>query len=250
METQVAPALNGSAKPPEPVRSGAAPSMSPTIAKLATALAKAQAMIKAAEKNSVNPHFRNRYADLEACFEACREALAKNGLAVLQPPKASGQAVTVTTVLVHESGEWIAEALTMKAQQDTPQAIGSAITYARRYGLTSMLGIASGEGEDDGNAASAGPKPESEIERQLRDSAKALGGTIEEKTISEAKKAGALVYPFGREKGKPVTEVTVSSLNYWAERLEGELDDPKWGAKNEATLKQVRAEIERRGLEE
>lgn len=130
--------------------------MSPSISKLTTALAKAQNEMHGAAKESVNPHFRSRYADLASVWDACREPLTKHELAVLQPARCDGRIVTVTTVLTHSSGEWIAEELSMEPTQNTPQAIGSAITYARRYGLSAMVGVA--PEDDDGNEASAKPE--------------------------------------------------------------------------------------------
>jgi hypothetical protein len=130
---------------------------SSSIAKLAEALAKAQGEILGAEKTQVNPHFKSRYADLAAVYDACRAPLAKHGIAVLQLPSADGPRVTVATLLAHGSGEWIGGALTMRAQQETPQGIGSCITYARRYALAAMAGVA--PEDDDGNEASRRPVP-------------------------------------------------------------------------------------------
>lgn len=125
---------------------------SPSIATLTDALSKAQGEMSGASKDKNNPHFKSSYADLASGWDACRAALSKNGLAVLQPAVANGQHVTVTTLLSHKSGEWIEAELTMVAQQNTPQAIGSCITYARRYGMFSLVGIA--PEDDDGNEAS------------------------------------------------------------------------------------------------
>jgi hypothetical protein len=136
-----------------PVIASSALTRSASIAALAAALAKAQGEMEGAAKGNLNPHFKSKYADLASVWDACREPLSKHGLAVLQPVSADGPRVTVTTMLVHSSGEWIGEALTMTAQQNTPQGVGSAITYGRRYGLSSMVGIA--PEDDDGNAASA-----------------------------------------------------------------------------------------------
>jgi len=124
--------------------------MSPTVGKLGDALAKAQAEMEGAAKDATNPHFRSKYADLASIRDACRP-LAKFGIAFLQPTRAEGPHVTVTTLLLHSSGEWIAEDLTLTAGQNTPQAVGSAITYGRRYGLAAMVGIA--PEDDDGEAA-------------------------------------------------------------------------------------------------
>jgi len=121
-------------------------------AKLFAALAKAQSQMAGAAKDSVNPHFKSHYADLASCWDACRKPLTDNQLTILQPVKADGVNVTVTTILAHSSGEWISESLTMTAGANTPQAIGSTITYGRRYGLCAMVGIA--PEDDDGEAGS------------------------------------------------------------------------------------------------
>lgn len=125
---------------------------SESIAAIADAMSKAQAKIEGAKKDKTNPHYKNDYADLASVWDACREALSANGVAVIQPPSAVGPKVTVTTMLIHKSGEWIEADLEMTAQQNNPQGIGSCITYARRYGLAAMVGVA--PADDDGNAAS------------------------------------------------------------------------------------------------
>jgi hypothetical protein len=127
---------------------------SQSMAALAAGLAKAQGEIEGASKDKTNPHFKSSYADLASVWDACREPLSKNGLAVMQPSFADGPRVTVTTILVHSSGEFIEVDLTMTAAQNTPQGIGSCITYARRYALASLVGVA--PEDDDGNAASQG----------------------------------------------------------------------------------------------
>jgi hypothetical protein len=124
---------------------------------LAAALALAQGEIVNAVRRSDNPFFKSKFADLAAIWDACRLPLAKNGLAVIQPIKTSGMVVVITTLLVHSSGEWIEESLTMLAQQNTPQAIGSTITYGRRYGLAAMVGVA--PEDDDGQAGSTDLPP-------------------------------------------------------------------------------------------
>ena len=126
---------------------------SATLEKLAKALRVAQSIMGTASKDSVNPHFKSKYADLASVWDACRKPLTANGLTILQPVSCDGSNVTITTRLLHESGEFIEESLTLQATQNTPQAIGSAITYGRRYGLSSMIGIAADE-DDDGHQAS------------------------------------------------------------------------------------------------
>ena len=125
------------------------------INEIAAAIAKAQGQIKGASKDANNPFFKSKYADLASVWDACRGALSANGLAVIQSPGAIGTSVSVDTLLTHSSGQWIAGTVSVTAREDTPQAIGSAITYLRRYALQSFAGVAPEAEDDDGNAASA-----------------------------------------------------------------------------------------------
>ncbi len=129
------------------------------IGALAAAMAKAQGAMKLAEKSAENPHFRSKYADLASIRDACVPALSANGIMLTQPVVADGNRVTVLTKLIHSSGEWIEAPLTMQAAQATPQGIGSTITYAKRYGLAALVGVAAGEEDDDGNAGSGRVEP-------------------------------------------------------------------------------------------
>ena len=122
------------------------------INELAAALAKAQGKITGALKDSANPFFKSKYADLASCWDACREPLSENGLAVIQSPEVSSEGLTLTTLLLHSTGQWIKNSLRVLPKDDTPQGIGSAMTYARRYALTALVGIA--QVDDDGNQAS------------------------------------------------------------------------------------------------
>ena len=123
------------------------------IDELSTALSKAQGLIEGAKKDAANPFFKSKYADLASVWDACRAALAVNGLAVIQSPSAEGTRVSVDTLLTHSSGQWVAGTVSVTAKEDSPQAIGSAITYLRRYALQSFVGVA--PEDDDANAASA-----------------------------------------------------------------------------------------------
>lgn len=124
------------------------------IADLAAALNKLQSEIKPAMKDSLNPHFKSYYATLQSVWEAARPVLAANGLSVVQTfDDTDGSRMSITTTLLHSSGQWIRGTLTMVPQRADPQGIGSAITYGRRYGLAAILGIVTDD-DDDGNAAS------------------------------------------------------------------------------------------------
>ncbi|WP_434134402.1 ERF family protein [Pseudomonas luteola] len=132
--------------------------MSETIADLAKALAAAQAEIENASKASVNPHFKNRYADLAEILNTSRPVLSKHGLSIVQMPFFSEGKVGVETVLMHESGQWIANELLGPCVKQDPQGVGSAITYYRRYSLAAFAGIA--QEDDDANTASGKGQPQ------------------------------------------------------------------------------------------
>jgi hypothetical protein len=122
------------------------------IDKLAASLAKAQNEMKGAEKKSINPFFNSGYADLHTVIEASFPHLTKYGLSVIQGNESKPGEFFVTTMLLHESGQWIKSKLKMPIEKATAQSVGSVITYGRRYGLSAITGIA--QYDDDGNAAS------------------------------------------------------------------------------------------------
>lgn len=127
------------------------------IEKIAEALAKAQVGIKGAVKDSQNPHFRSQYADLASVWDSCHEHLNANGIAIVQQTETIDGRMALVTRLVHTSGQWFRSEWPIKPQQDTPQGVGSAVTYARRYSLAAIAGVAPRGDDDDGNAASAPP---------------------------------------------------------------------------------------------
>lgn len=132
------------------------------INELATALSKAQAMIKGAVEDSTNPHFRSKYASLQAHIDASREALSKNGLSVMQLLTDMNcenmDLITLETVLMHSSGQWVSSTFSVPVSKKDAQGFGSAITYARRYAYAAALGIA--PIDDDGHAAAqSAPAP-------------------------------------------------------------------------------------------
>ena len=123
------------------------------IDKLAAALSKAQSEMKGAEKKSINPFFNSGYADLHTVIESSFPHLTKYGLCVIQGKESNPGEFFVTTMLLHESGQWIKSKLKMPIEKVTAQSIGSTITYGRRYGLSAITGIA--QYDDDGNAVSS-----------------------------------------------------------------------------------------------
>lgn len=144
------------------------------IHEIAAALSKAQGEMGGALKDSQNPFFKSKYADLSSVWEACRGPLAKHGLSIVQFPKTeylgtpeaytwqskTGETrhgvrvicvVSVLTRLAHSSGQWMEDVVSTMLPTGDPQSVGSAITYLRRYALQSVAGIA--PEDDDGEKA-------------------------------------------------------------------------------------------------
>lgn len=152
---------------------------SETIGKLAEALSKAQGAMKPAIKDSSNPFFQSKYADLSSVWESIREPLSANGLSVSQLlGSAEGGHISLTTILMHSSGEWISSMVSAKPVKEDGQAIGSLTSYLRRYSLSAIVG---GYADDD----------DAETDRQLHQekplqAPKTLSGSPEKKTLSKA----------------------------------------------------------------
>ncbi len=177
---------------------------SPQIGALAAALAKAQGEIGIALRDSkVDMQLRDNkgrvrynYADLASVTSACRGPLAKNGLAVSQPVSRNkdGSSVVVTSILMHASGEWISSELAMGLSSHTPQAVGIAITYCRRYALASLVGVVAADEDDEtelAEHATAGPAKTADVARQ----APKPHDPVVSKTKSEPTKATKKVAP-------------------------------------------------------
>lgn len=124
------------------------------IKDVVSALANAQGEIENAQKDSENPHFKSKYADLASVWKACRTQLSKNGLTIAQQPIfIDNYGLVMVTTLYHTSGQWLRSFLPVDPAKKDPQGLGSAITYMRRYALAAMVGVAPDD-DDDGNAAS------------------------------------------------------------------------------------------------
>ena len=131
---------------------------SDSIKNLAAALTKAQAEMSGAKKSANNPFFKSKFADLGEVIRCVKEPFENNGLSFMQFPVSADGFAGVETIILHESGEYISQSFMLKCAKNDPQGMGSAITYAKRYGLQGACGIPSED--DDGNAASAPKKPE------------------------------------------------------------------------------------------
>lgn len=131
---------------------------------LAKALSAAQGEMEGAKRDAENPFYKSKYADLASVWDAIRGPLTDNGLAVAQTTDLTedGTLVVVTT-LMHESGESISGRMPVKAKDDSPQAMGSGVSYARRYALAAICGVA--PEDDDGEAAQGRDKPAASYDR-------------------------------------------------------------------------------------
>lgn len=130
---------------------------SESIKNLSAALNRAQKKIGAAVKGSANPFFKSRYADLGAVMEACKDQLNSEGITVLQPVHSDETGDYVETILLHDSGEFMSSRMRLLASKNM-QELGSNTSYARRYGLQSMVFIPA---EDDDGEASMGRSKQS-----------------------------------------------------------------------------------------
>lgn len=134
---------------------------SESIAKLAAALVTVHEHISPIVKDRTNPHFKNNYATLDAIMESVRPLLSGHGLSVIQGgagPVSNNDGnivgVAVETMLVHSSGEYVSSIIVLPLDKPSAQAVGSAVTYGRRYGVAALLALTTEE-DDDGNVATA-----------------------------------------------------------------------------------------------
>jgi len=176
----------------------------------AAALATAQGQMSNAAKDSENPHFRSKYADLASVIDAVRPHLSAVGICFQQFPTTKGKVVSVTTIFRHKSNQWTACTLTAEARASDPQSVGSAVTYLRRYGLMAMAGIAPAE-DDDGNGASQPPPQAQHAPRQV------IRPGPDESPLEAALRAnGITLEQFGRwrtQNGKPaLTSLSAQDL--------------------------------------
>jgi hypothetical protein len=228
--------------------------------KALVAFVKALKEVQAAEKTKTNPQFKSTYADLSSVIEQANAALHPNGLAFSQEVTTDKEGVSVTTLLIHESGEIIPCApCWLPVTQKTPQGYGSAITYCRRYSLKARMGMP--DEDDDGNAATGTgntkpPAPEGmeglrskvapqtapEMTAALRESITAIEQGRKQRLHDD------VAFPFGNAKNVRLSEQTEADLAFYERCFKNDIasDDPKKAKFRNATIKQlegVKAEI-------
>lgn len=153
------------------------------INELASALAKAQAKMKPAKKNTSNPFFKSQFADLESVVKSCMPHLNEQGISVMQIPAMEEGKQILETILAHSSGQWISGTYPINPVKNDPQGMGSAMSYARRYSLSAMVSQITAEDDDDGEGAmdrqTEGPK----VEQKTKTKGLSESGTISEAQI-------------------------------------------------------------------
>ena len=169
------------------------------INELIAALAKAQGQIKPAIKDSINPHFRSKYADLGSVWEACREALSTNALAVVQTIRQGETGQELVTTLGHSSGQWMSSHMTLPVQKSGAQEIGSCLSYCRRYALASMVGVYSDAVDDDAELATS----------KVKESVRLPTLTVEQQSILEG-----FLKEFPESKKDMLNRFNVSDISY------------------------------------
>lgn len=185
---------------------------------IAVALSKAQAEFKPAKFDSSNPHFRSRYASLNAIVDAIREPLAKHGIAYTHLVGADEVGSFVETRLIHSSGQFLSSKMRLVVDKNTMQAFGSAITYARRFTLSALCGVVADE-DDDGNAVSIpapkaahtpAPKPIEAPRAPVQAPQMAYGGEGVPPSY---------IIPFGPYEGKEIASVPLDELVNYATKI-------------------------------
>lgn len=204
---------------------------SESIANLAAALVKASGEMQPVAKDRVNPHFKNKYATLDAITEAVRPVLAKHGLAIVQgstvPETNEGVLVgfALETMLIHSSGEWLANSVVMPVEKASAQGAGSAISYGRRYGLSALLGLTSDEDDDGETATNHAPRAAYTAPRPTPSARPSVAPSSS--TPNATASNGGAVMPFGKTKGTPLSQLKdaeIESALAWA-REKGKFEE-------------------------
>jgi hypothetical protein len=207
------------------------------IIELSKALALAQGEMKPAPFDKKNPHFGNRYATLSSIMSVAREPLAKHGLAIVQRLEGPKEALVLVTTLMHSSGQWMADSgIPLILDKPTMQGMGSAITYAKRYGVTAFLAIVADE-DDDGEATEPPPSmPKDETAKRVITMAQvkrlyAMIGAAKERgwTKDNAEELAIMSFKI-KESFSELTPGQYDKLTGWIEKLSYTEAVEKWNA--------------------
>jgi hypothetical protein len=188
---------------------------SDNINELISALVKAQADFKTAKKDSKNPFFKSNYADFESVVTATRDSLLKNSLCVIQTTSYVGDLAVLHTTLFHSSGQFITGEYPISAPIMDAQKMGSAMTYAKRYAYSAIVGAVTSDDDDGEKAQDRGIKYKQEVKQESKPPATAQQA-IESlrKTVSEKPKEdySGYVISFGKYKGKSLSTLSEAAI--------------------------------------
>lgn len=188
---------------------------SESIAELAAALAKAQGAMTAAKMDSVNPFLKNKYADLGSVIQASKKPMSDNGLSYSQHPSIGDGSVSITTVLMHSSGQWLESTITLPFEiskgLSLAQAMGGVITYLRRYSLAAIFGLYADEDVDGNDNRPAAKQTPAAPKQQLVPPEPPMAMSLDE--------ANTVV----TSDGKPYHEIDVATLNNMANSIQRKL---------------------------
>jgi hypothetical protein len=204
---------------------------SETIGKLAKALCSVQGKLRPAIKDAKNPFFKSNYADLNSVWDSCRQLLTENGLSIAQLNQVAENGVIVETVLMHESGEWISGEMFLPLTKQDAQSVGSAVTYGRRYGLSSIVGIVADE-DDDASAASPRTVNQQNVKQMPYSNA-----TNKPKAAPVASAEASSEWPCGAQLQREILdlEAALDSVGIGSTIVRDKLETNK-GTRNPATL--------------
>ena len=204
------------------------------INELAAALAKAQGQIVPAKYDAQNPHLKNRYTTLAAVWDVIRKPLSDNGLAVAQVVTTETDGLYLLTRLMHSSGQYIQAVYPITAGDSrgvsAAQAVGSALTYARRYSLTALVGVVSDDDDDGNSAADPQTRQPANATQGASTSTVPFGPTVKD-AVDWACQTAPQVWP-ADARGIIVRDVVVRSLKKLSEQgLTGDALALAWIAK-------------------
>lgn len=202
---------------------------SDSLMKLAEALCKAQSAMKPAKKDTANPFFKSHYADLASVWDAIREPLTGNGLSVVQLPSVGNDGeVKLTTMLLHTSGEWVSGDLTMKPIKNDPQAIGSCLTYARRYALSAITGVATEDDDAEGATGRGHSAPtEKPLQKPANKPAPSSSQSSDDSIVTAEGRIGDYTPQVGNKPGQFVLSTVDSdiTIGFWKPELVAGITD-------------------------
>jgi len=211
---------------------------SESVKEIATALSNFQGKMAAVKKDSVNPFYKSKYASLDTIWETIRKPLSENGLSIAQTMNLIESNSVLETTLYHTSGEWISGTQLVNPVKNDPQGLGSAITYARRYSLSAILGLVSDDDDDANTATKPEPKQEAKVPPRQNDplladppekvegitppQTKKIHATAKEKGLSPEEARAYMQKTFKKNSTKELTKDEASTMIEFLEAIKSD----------------------------